>query len=218
MQSPDYGRGQEPRPTESWMRAERKPAEETAKTREAILDATEAIMREEGYAAVSSRRVAEKAGLKSQLVHYHFGSMDDLFVALYERNGRVFLERQLQALTSPNPLRALWELSIHPQRTAFALEMIALSNHRKTIRKQIAQSLEQMHSVQIAVITRYLTERGLDLADYPPVVLSYVIAGVSRALVTESAMGLTDRHAEVTAFAEQRLRELEGTRSAELAD
>src|SRR5262249_22294781 len=55
---------------EAWMALERRNSEESSGTRNAILDATEAIMREEGYAAVSSRRVAEKAGLKSQLVHY----------------------------------------------------------------------------------------------------------------------------------------------------
>src|SRR5580693_6739527 len=62
------------------------PSEAAASTREAILAAAETIMTEEGYAAVTSRRVAEKAGLKSQLVHYYFGTMDELFVAVYERS------------------------------------------------------------------------------------------------------------------------------------
>jgi TetR/AcrR family transcriptional regulator of autoinduction and epiphytic fitness len=199
---------------ESWMKAERKISEVSTKTREVMLDATETIMREEGYAAVTSRRVAERAGLKSQLVYYHFGTMDDLFVAVYERSEQEFFERELQALTSSTPLRALWELSIHPKRTALAMEMIALSNHRKAIRKLIARSLEQMHRMQIAAITKYLGDAGLDSEEYPPVILSYIISGVARSLVTEAAMGVTTRHPELLAFAEGRLRALETKGSA----
>ena len=42
-------------------------------------------MLEEGYAAVTSRRVAAKANLKPQLVHYYFRTMDDLFLAIHRR-------------------------------------------------------------------------------------------------------------------------------------
>ena len=56
-----------------------------AKNRTVLLDAAEQLMRDEGYAAVTSRRVAEKAGLKPQLVHYYFRTMDDLFLELYRR-------------------------------------------------------------------------------------------------------------------------------------
>ncbi len=56
-----------------------------AKNRGVLLDAAEALMLEEGYAAVTSRRVADKAGLKPQLVHYYFRTMDDLFLAVFRR-------------------------------------------------------------------------------------------------------------------------------------
>ena len=54
-----------------------------SKTRAQLLDAAERLMRDEGYAAVTSRRVAAEAGLKPQLVHYYFRTMDDLFVDLF---------------------------------------------------------------------------------------------------------------------------------------
>jgi AcrR family transcriptional regulator len=56
-----------------------------AKNRSVLLDAAEQLMLEEGYAAVTSRRVAEKAALKPQLVHYYFRTMDDLFLAAFRR-------------------------------------------------------------------------------------------------------------------------------------
>ena len=56
-----------------------------SKTRAQLLDAAELLLLEEGYAAVTSRRVAAKAGLKPQLVHYYFRTMDDLFVEVFRR-------------------------------------------------------------------------------------------------------------------------------------
>ncbi|CAN7529896.1 helix-turn-helix domain containing protein [Phenylobacterium sp. LjRoot219] len=192
----------------------RRSIEDTAATREAILDATEAVMVDEGYAAVTSRRVAERAGLKSQLVHYHFGTMDDLFVAVYERSEREFLRRHLQAVTSANPLRALWELSIHPQRTRLAQELTALSNHKKAIRKITARVIEQMHSINSAFITKYLEEAGVDQARYSPMVISYIINGVSRSLVSEEALGVEVGRSEVLACVESLLTEVEAQHRA----
>ena len=67
------------------MVATRRFGAETSKTHAALLDAAEALMLAEGYAAVSSRRAAAAAGLKPALVHYYFATMDDLFLALYRR-------------------------------------------------------------------------------------------------------------------------------------
>jgi TetR/AcrR family transcriptional regulator len=197
------------------MKLRRNTSEESNSTRDAILDATETVMIEQGYAAVTSRRVAERAGLKSLLIHYHFGTMEDLLVAVYERSEREFLRRHLEALTSDNPLRALWELSIHPQRTRLAQELIALSNHKKSIRKITARVLEQMHSINVAFISRYLAQAGVDAEKYPPIVVSHILNGLSRSLVTEEAMGLSAGHSEVIAFAERFLNELEAQRRAQ---
>lgn len=188
--------------------------EETVNRREAILDATEALMVEEGYSAVTSRRVAEKAGLKSQLVHYYFATMDDLFVAVYERSEREFLQRHLRAVSADNPLRALWELSLHPQRTRLAQEFIALANRRKSIGKISARVLERIHSVNAVFIEKYLREAGLALDDYPPLVISYIINGLSRALVNEGAVGVSLGHDQVLAFADRLLARLEGQHRA----
>ena len=87
------------------MASNRRIGAENWKGRAALLDATEQIMLEEGYAAVSSRRIAQKAGLKPQLVDYYFRTMDDLFLAAFRRRAEEGLERQAEALTSGQPLR-----------------------------------------------------------------------------------------------------------------
>jgi len=196
------------------MKLQRKFSEDSLTTREAILNATEAIMVEEGYMAVTSRRVAERAGLKSQLVHYHFGTMDDLLVAVYERSEQEFLRRHLKALSSSSPLRALWELSIHPQRTRLAQELIALSNHKTSIRKITARILEQMHSITEALAGKYLDEAGADREKFPPIVLSHIINGLSRSVVMCEALGLPAGRSEVLAFADRLLSQLEAQHRA----
>ncbi|MBV8930828.1 MAG: helix-turn-helix transcriptional regulator, partial [Mycobacteriaceae bacterium] len=54
------------------MASERRIGAPDAKNRVVLLDAAEQLLLEDGYAAVTSRRVAERAGLKPQLVHYYF--------------------------------------------------------------------------------------------------------------------------------------------------
>lgn len=178
-------------------------SEGTGKTREAILAATEKIMREEGYAAVSSRRVADEAGLKSQLVHYHFGAMDDLFLALFQRFGARYFDRHVQAMTSSDPLRALWDVIIDRKGMDLILEIVALSNHRKAIRKEIARFNAQTRSMQVALLTRALEQRGIPPDVCPPNVLSVLMSGVALALATEEAIGNSEAHADTIAFVER---------------
>lgn len=185
------------------------PRRDSAQTRAAILDATEQVMREDGYAAVSSRRIAEAAGLKSKLVHYYFGSMDDLFLALYQRVEERHFARHVQALSSPNPLRAAWELLLETTDTELIAEFRALANHRKAILKEIARSAERMRTVQAALLSRGLEAMGVSEEVCPPVVLSVLMAGAARALVSENAIGVSAGHPETLAFIERHLRELE---------
>lgn len=183
-----------------------------ANTRKLILDATEAIMREEGYAAVSSRRVAERAGLASPLIHYHFGTMDDLFLALYRRTEERFLDRQQAALASANPAMALWKLSVEPN-SEFVSEFIALAIHRPAVREEIARSNDRARAAQTAALAQALGEAGVGSEDLPADVLAFLIAAASRTLVTECALGASLGHDAARAFIERSLARLGEQRS-----
>jgi TetR/AcrR family transcriptional regulator of autoinduction and epiphytic fitness len=177
--------------------------EENNSTRAMILEATEAIMREEGYAAVSSRRVAAKAGLKSQLVHYYFGTMDDLFLALYNRTGQEYFERNVRAMTADDPLDELWKLCIDRHNMELFFEFMALSNHREVIRKQLAAANQRTRSLHVALLTKALEDRGIPPEVCPAHVLSVLLSGVALALVTESAIGSNVAHADTITFIDQ---------------
>jgi TetR/AcrR family transcriptional regulator len=179
---------------------------EDSKTR--LIQAAEQLMREEGYAAVTSRRVASKAGLKPQLVHYYFRTMDDLFLALLHLGAEENRQRLSQALLSAQPLKAFWELSTDSQMAVIAAEFVALANHRKTIRAQIARYAEQFREMQIEALARILEEHGIvdDLAD--PAALVVVMESVARVLVSETALGMSRGHAETIALVKRYLQKL----------
>jgi AcrR family transcriptional regulator len=179
-----------------------------------MLDAAQALMMEEGYMAVTSRRVAERAGQKSKLVHYYFATMDDLFVAVYERSSKKFLQGHLEAMAAPNPLRALWELNVHPQRTRLAQEFIALSNQRDSIRKLTCRILEQLHSINTTFIAKYLQEAGVDQDEFPPIVVSQMIMGLARSLLNDESLGVAPGHAQVHAFVARWLDKIEQKHAA----
>jgi AcrR family transcriptional regulator len=191
------------------MASTRRIGAEDSKTRARLLDATEQLMLEEGYAAVSSRRVASEAGLKPQLVHYYFRTMDDLFLGVFRRRAEQSLERHARALESDRPLRALWDLSTDRRGTAFTMEFAALANHRKVIRAEIAEYAERFRRMQLDGIASRLDASGISADAVPPVVVLLAMTGLSQVLVLEDALGITGGHDEAIAFVERYLDRLE---------
>lgn len=188
--------------------AVRRVGAENSATRALILDATEQLIREEGYAAVSTRRVAAKAGLKPSLVHYYFTTTDDLLLAL-SRRGAEESDRMIEeAIHSDDPVRALWRHLADPSRIAVAMEFMAMANHRKVVRTHMAEHCEAMRAREVEIFTRLLDQRAAGLDGVAPAGLSVVLAGIGRALVMEGGLGVTAGHAEARAFVEQWLDKL----------
>jgi AcrR family transcriptional regulator len=185
-----------------------------AKNRGVLLDAAEQLMLEEGYAAVTSRRVAEKAALKPQLVHYYFRTMDDLFLAAFRRRAEEGLEAQARALQSPQPLWALWRFSTDPAATAVTMEFAALANHRKALKAEIAYYAERFREEQRKVLSTALERYGVDFVQVPSLVWSVLMTSVSRVLVMEQTLGMSAGHAETIEFVERYLHQLEGNPGA----
>src|SRR2546423_8792685 len=100
-------------------------------------------MLKEGYAAVGIRRVAREAGVAPALVLYYFRTLDDLFLAVLRRNAEQEFERLSRALNTERPLRDLLAYSSDPAGAAMTMEFVALANHRKAIRNEIASSAER---------------------------------------------------------------------------
>ncbi|WCT74429.1 TetR/AcrR family transcriptional regulator [Sphingomonas naphthae] len=168
--------------------------------RQLILDATEQLMVDEGYAAVSSRRVAKAVGINSALVHYYFPTADDLFIALHRRMTERHSAKLADLATAEDPLRALWQFQTHWAQTTLGVEFIALANHRKAIRAEIAERTEQARAVQAEALARSLARDGP--IPCPPLGMATLLVAISRTLANEEAIGITSGHAEVRAMVE----------------
>lgn len=171
-------------------------------------------MVEEGYAAVSTRSVAAKAGLKPALVHYYFVTTDDLFLAAYSRAADRYFERLTAALESERPVAAMWELSMNPTRTQLAVEFMALANHRKAIRAEIARNIERIRDIHAQFLSRLPRNPLYDPKVFPPIAVSFMIAALTRTLVMEDGLGVSSGHAETQAFVQSWIKRFESPKPA----
>lgn len=174
-----------------------------ARTR--LMEATAHIMREEGYAAATSRRVAARAGVRSALVYYYFPTMDDLFVEVLRAGSEASLARIRQAITAEEPLRALWSINTDTRWSGLYTEFVALANHRKAISAELRSYAERVRDIETAATTVALRSHGVDLDAFPPVAISMVITQMARSLCNEKAIGMTEGHREFEALVERYL-------------
>lgn len=180
-----------------------------SKTRARLLDAAEALLLEEGYAAVTSRRVAARAELKPQLVHYYFRTMDDLFIEVFRRRAEQDLPRFEEAIAEDGSLRNLWRLNADPRGARFTIEFMALANHRKAIRTEIARYAERFRAAQLEAVTRALAARGVDEDRLPPIAALLLMTGLSQVMALEGAIGVTDGHDATLAYVERAICDLD---------
>jgi AcrR family transcriptional regulator len=199
---PGYGRT-------SMAPARRSPVDDST-TRTALLDAAAAIMLEEGYAAVTTRRLAQRAGVNNGLVSYYFGTMDALFIELFKRGAERSLARLVESLQSPQPLWALWELTHDFTSNALTMEFIALANHRKAIKAEISAYSLRFRTVQLEALTGVLAGYGVDPGRWPPAAVILAMAAASRFLHMEEGFDVLVGHAELVAVIEREIGALEG--------
>lgn len=190
----------------------RRSSVDDSTTRTALLDAAEGIMLNEGYAAVTTRRIASKAGLNSALVYYYFDTMDGLFIALFRRGAEQTRERWERVLASPQPLWSFWDALRDESNTARTMEFIALANHRKAIRTEIAAAARNFHRTQLETLSQALDRYGVDPERWPPTSVIVMMTGIARYLLIEKAFDVDVGHDETTAVIERHIRELEGER------
>jgi AcrR family transcriptional regulator len=191
------------------MATKRRMGPENAVKRTALLDAVEALMLEEGYAALSARNVAKRAGLKYQIVFYYFETMDDLLLAAYRRRTQSVLERIEEALASPKPLHAFWQLWSDPEGAALTIEYMALSNHNELIRAETAAFGEQMRQLVANRLSEVLRRTVPDNQAFTGLGVTGSLVSIGAILGFESAIGIEGGHRETQALVDWCVNRLE---------
>lgn len=191
------------------MASTRRIGKESSQTRALLLDATEKLMLEEGYAAVSSRRVAAAAEVKPALVHYYFPTMDDLFVALFRRGAERSMERLTRAAESDQPLRALWRLTKEQRGAVLLVEFSALSRHRPAVRAEIADYGRRFRQLQLSALRPILDDEGIDDSVVTAEAVAVLMTGLTMILTLEREVGVSTGHRQALALMEHLLRTYE---------
>ena len=182
-----------------------------SKTRAQLVDAAEQLLVEEGYAAVTSRRVAAAAGLKPQLVHYYFRTMDDLFLEVFRRRADQNLQRLQRAVSAGASLRALWQINSDPRGSAFMIEFAALANHRKAIRAEIANYADRWRNLQLDAIAAAFEANAVSNDQMPPVAALLLMTGLSQVMAIEKALGVTAGHDTTVEFIDRAITRIESS-------
>jgi TetR/AcrR family transcriptional regulator, regulator of autoinduction and epiphytic fitness len=176
---------------------------ESSETRAQLIGLAARLIRDEGCAAVTARRLAEDLGLKRQIVHYYFGTIEDLIIAVIRRSVGKLHERVKRQLDSDEPLRAIYQLG--NTVTAAVFEFTALAMRSKAIRAEMQHYTEEFRKIQAGAIARYLQQRGISPGT-PPAVTALVMNSIAYTLAVEAALGVSEGHVETRALMEEWLR------------
>jgi TetR/AcrR family transcriptional regulator, transcriptional repressor for nem operon len=176
----------------------RRVGAETSETRATLLDRAEQLMLDEGYAAVTYRHLASSAGVTAPLVQYYFPTIDDLFVALLRRRWERNLDKLKDALADQpdTPLRVIWKFSADETSAALMIEFMALGNHRKSIRREIAKVNARQRTVQLDALTRTRVNRDLVGDQTPNAAIIFLLSGIPKTMLMVSDLGVSTGHAE----------------------
>jgi AcrR family transcriptional regulator len=191
---------------------------ETSQTRSEILDWAESLMLDQGYAAVTYRKVAARAGVTVGLVHYYFPNLDELLIALLRRRTDRNFERLLHALEQQpdQPLRVVWEFNRDETSAALLIEFQALANHRKSIKTEITEVTRRTRKVQLDALAvrwpQYEAETEVLGGGLSPAEMLFFLATIPKMILLEESLDLFSAHHEVRRRVEQYLNAMEPKR------
>jgi AcrR family transcriptional regulator len=171
--------------------------------RTALLDAAERLLIEEGHAGITTRKVAAKAGVNHGLVHYYFGSIEELLFQAMERYTERLLDRQRALYAVDLPFIEKWRQAMrfidedleagYPKIWA---ELHAVAWNRPQFQQRIAQVHLQWREIFGDALAQ---ARELDFSGTPfsPEAFVALVATFNAGLLLERLVGLDQGHREL---------------------
>jgi AcrR family transcriptional regulator len=139
---------------------------------DALLDAAERLLVEVGYPGITTRRVAEEAGVNHGLVHYYFGSIEQLLVRTLERFTERLVERQRALYAADIPFLEKWRTAMRflmaddVRYEKVWLELQALGWNNPEVREHVTRVNDEWRAVLTEAFAeareRYEIEMPLD--------------------------------------------------------
>ena len=171
---------------------------------EALLDAAERLLVETGYASVTTRRVAAEAGVNHGLVHYYFGSVENLLVQVLERFTERLTARQRAMYADPEvPFIEKWRKAMRylmgedVEYEKIWLELLALAWNHPELRERIAAVNAEWRAVLLEAFEEPRRAYGIDM---PLDALVSLVMTFNEGIILERAQGITTGHGGLLAW------------------
>ena len=136
---------------------------------EALLDGAERLLVEQGHAGITTRRLAEAAGVNHGLVHYYFGSNENLLARALERFTERLIERQRKLYSADLPFIEKWRTAMRylvSEDVTYEkvwLELQALAWNQPDLRKRLARVNDEWRAVLTEAFEQPHRELGVEM-------------------------------------------------------
>ena len=171
---------------------------------EALLDAAERLLVSEGRDGLTTRRVARAAGVNQGLVYHHFGSLEELMLAVLERFTQRLIERQRAMYARAVPFREKWLEAMGYMEADLAagypkvwLELQALGWNRPELRSRVAGVNEAWRNVLRDAFAEARGEYGLTEEQLPLEAAVSLVMTFTQGVEVERLSGISTGHAEL---------------------
>ena len=169
-----------------------------------FLDAAERLLVEIGYADITARKLADEAGANLGLVHYYFGSMEELFVQVLERFTEQLISRQQAMYESPAPYIEKWRTAMRyldedrPYQKVW-WELQAMGWNRPEFRDRIARVHDAWRDAMRTSVEEALKRYQLEHSQLSLDAWVTLILTVNEGIILERLSGIDRGHNELLA-------------------
>jgi len=167
---------------------------------EALLDAAERLLVEVGHAGITTRRLAEEGGVNHGLVHYYFGSVENLLVRALERFTERLIERQRQLYDADLPFIEKWRTAMRylvSEDVGYEkawLELQALAWNNEALRERLARVNNEWRGVLTEAFAAPHRELRLEI---PLEALVSLVMTFNLGIIVERLGGIDAGHSEL---------------------
>ena len=182
-------------------------------TEEAFLDAAERLLVSVGHAGITTRRLAEEAGANHGLVHYYFGSMENLLARVLERFTERMIARQRAMYAAPDvPFIDKWRTAMRyldddREYQKLWYELQALAWNRPELRERVAHVNGEWRAVLREALAEPRERYGIDV---PLDALVSLVITFNEGIIFERLSGIETGQAELLRWIDDWLERREG--------
>jgi AcrR family transcriptional regulator len=182
------------------------PVKKTARSaaEEALLDAAERLLVDVGYSGITTRRLAEEAGVNNGLVHYYFGSIENLLVRVLERFTDRQIARQRAMYAAPDTafiekwrtaMRYLLSEDVAYEKVWYELQALAWN------RPELRERVDRVQAAWREVLTEAFAEpRERYGIEMPLDALVSLVVTFNEGIMLERLSGIEEGHDELLAW------------------